>query len=257
MTPGGTASEWVDGRDDAPEDVDVRRGLLVTSVVFVAVLLAGLVIPSGGSANGLSGLLVVVALTATGPSPSTVRMHTSDVLIFQNLDSVAHAVVFSDGSCSLNVSPGQPPGQLSDCFGFHVGSNAYTVDGAFSGAVDAVVPHWTLNLTARTHTIRLGSQLTLRGRLRFTNPIFGRKSCAFGYNPVVRVLARHERTSPFQRIAMLRQRLTRYSRSHGCTYAWRLKVRPGLRTTYLAYSNLRPESQKPLTSRPFTVKIRR
>jgi hypothetical protein len=75
-------------------------------------------------------------------------------------------------------------------------------------------------------------------------------------SPVIRVLARHDRSHPFQRIAMFVVRLRRSSSSFGCEYDWQLKVRPGLRTTYVADSKFNADLWKPATSRPFTVRIR-
>jgi plastocyanin len=44
----------------------------------------------------------LVSLTATGPSPSTVKLHPGDVLLFRNDDSVTHMVVFANG-CTFPV----------------------------------------------------------------------------------------------------------------------------------------------------------
>jgi hypothetical protein len=124
----------VDRRDVGLEDLRVRSGLLIARVAFVAVV-AAFSFPSDGAADGQ---YVSVALTATGPSPSTVRMYPiSDLLVFVNQDSVAHTVVFADGNCSpnaLNVLPGEQahctglsnPQNPGSRWPHYVGSYAYT-----------------------------------------------------------------------------------------------------------------------------------
>ncbi len=79
---------------------------LVAAVAAAAGLFAG---PSSSASSecpkgrpGIPGCLV--SLTATGPSPSTVRMAASWKLEFRNTDSRTHTVVFANG-CSLTLTP--------------------------------------------------------------------------------------------------------------------------------------------------------
>lgn len=246
-------------------------GLCALLALLVIAMLAAAASPSDGSTDPCVDVHyahVCVALTAIGPSPSTVRMYPiSDVLIFVNQDSVVHTVVFADGDCVLDVPPGEPPVNESHCvdhghgqWPLYVGSYAYTVDGKFPGTVDVAGFPRSVSLTARTHTLRLGGQVRLRGQLTLTNPSGGPGLCAFSgrhvYSPVVRVLDRHDSNHPFQRIAMFSLRLRGQSSSQGCDYPWHLKVRPGLRTTYVADSKLSANLWKPATSKPFTVRVR-
>jgi hypothetical protein len=238
----------------------VQGWLLIARVAFLVVL-AALVFPSDGSADGRD---LHVALTASGPSPTTVRVYPiSDVVDFFNQDSVAHTVVFAEGHCSLHIPPGGENPSYYHCadhghgqWPFYVGSYPYSVDGKIPGTVDVVGFFRSVSLTAQTHTVRLGGRLNLHGQLTLTNPKGGPGLCAVGnHSPVVRVLARHDRSHPFQRIAMFALRLRGRSTSHGCNYAWQLKVRPGLPTIYIADSKLSANLWKPATSRPFTVRI--
>jgi hypothetical protein len=238
----------------------VQRWPLIARVACLAVL-AALLFPSDGSANGRD---IHVALTATGPSPATVTIYPiSDIVWFFNQDSVARTVVFAEGHCSLSIPPGGEYPSYYHCadyghgqWPFYVGSYPYSVDGKFPGTVDVVGFYRSVSLTAQTHTIRLGRRLRLHGQLTLTNPKGGPGLCGVGnHSPVVRVLARHDRRHPFQRIAMFVLHVGGRSTSHGCNYAWQLKVRPGLRTIYIADSKLSADLWKPATSRPFRVTI--
>jgi hypothetical protein len=193
----------------------------------------------------------------------------SDVLVFINEDSVAHTVVFAEGRCSLNVPPGEPPDNEVHCFDhghgqwpLYVGTYAYTVDGEFPGTVDVVGFPRSVSLTARTHTVRLGSPVKLHGQLTVKSPSgHGPAPCVLSglhdRSATIRVLARHDHSHPFQRIAMfVRRGNPDRSNRHGCTFDWQLKVRPGLRTTYIADSPFGTKWWKPATSRPFTVRVR-
>jgi len=190
----------------------------------------------------------------------------SDVLIFVNLDSVAHTVVFADGRCSITVQPNDQSthdGECHDSAGrgwwpVSVGRYAYTVDGKFPGTVDVVPFYRSVSLTARTHTIRLGSELTLHGRLTFKDPSGGPMLCSNGQRHPVRVLARHDRSQTFKRIAMIPVPGPKVNLFGHCAngYAWQLKVRPGERTTYIAHVTGDLQYWEQAESRPFTVLIR-
>lgn len=209
-----------------------------------------------------------VHLTATGPSPATLTMNAFQHVRFYNEDSGPHTVVFANGLCSLTLPPDQGlREQGADCvnqFMSFAGSYAYTMDGKFPGTV--VTRPWrrSVTLTARSHTIRGGTRLILHGRIVVNNP---------GISPPVPVvvLARHTSKRPFEAIATVR---TNYyaavtSNNH-VTYGWRLNLRPGSRTTYIAEVTTQRSCYSPTSrcghpqgqgwtnpkSSPFTVRIR-
>jgi len=114
-----------------------------------------------------------------------------------------------------------------------VGTYAYTVDGKFPGTVvTAPVPR-TVTLTARTHTIRRGTRLTLHGRVSWNNenPVIDRNQ-----RFRVSLLARHEGRHPFEVIATAR---VRFGPGNGTNlgwirYGWKLELQPGATATYVA-----------------------
>lgn len=238
------------------------RTWLSIATVVVAAAAAAFLAPSGGS----TGVKVVeVALTSAGASPSTVRMYVGTELVnFVNEDSVSHTVVFADGHCSLDIPPGSPPTNWGDCRGrhgqwpFYAGSYAYTVDGTSPGEIDVMGFPRSVSLTAHTHAVRLGGKLTLHGHLTIRGPHGIDAPCAVGpRSPVIRVLARHDRRHPFERIAMfVRPYGSVKVVKHSCTYRWQLEVRPGLRTIYIADSTFARRWWAPATSRPFAVRVR-
>jgi hypothetical protein len=232
------------------------------AVLAAVAALAALAFPPDGSADGS---YAYVALSASGPMPSTIGVRAlSHGVIFVNQDSVAHTVVFADGRCSLTVPPGEPPVNESSCtsrrhgvWPIYVGSYVYAVDGTFPGTIRVVPWYRSVSLTARTHTIRLGSQLTLHGQLTYRDPNGGPALCGDGLRHPLRVLARHDRSRHFKRIAMFpvpgREANSGTTR---CTFSWQLKVRPGERTTYIANAKGRADYWMQATSKPFTVRVR-
>jgi hypothetical protein len=152
----------------------------------------------------------LVSLTATGPSPSRIEMPAGSELYFANPDSVPHTVVFADGRCSLTLAPGEgfdrwnrvgPNWDCADWSSFYVGNSAYTVDGKFSGTVETTPVHRVVTLTARTHTIRRGTRVTLQGQVSppgWRHPV----SSPPGWRCYVSVviLARHDSKHPFRPI---------------------------------------------------------
>jgi hypothetical protein len=75
----------------------------------------------------------------------------------------------------------------------------------------------------------------------------------------MRVLARHDRSQPFKRIAMFPiggPPQSKKAVDNRCTYTWQRKVRPGQPTTYIAGTFGRLHVFKRATSRPFTVRVR-
>jgi hypothetical protein len=194
-------------------------------------------------------------------------MPAASVLFFANPDSVAHTVVFANGACSLTLTPGEgfsvgrdlvsPDWSCPDKPSFYAGSYAYTEDGKFPGAVTTVPVRRTVTLTARTHTIRGGTRLTLHGqvnppgwRYHVTNPPGWRT-----YVSVV-VLARHNRKHPFRPIATINPGLM--ARVPGnWRQQWLLTVQPTETTTYIAkVTSQLPQGQiwTNAKSRPFTVR---
>ena len=203
----------------------MRSWLLLARVALVGVV-AALVVVSDGSA---APKVVTVVITATGPSPSTVRIGPGKEFLWVNNDSVAHTLVFAHGSyCSLNPS-GEPPPTIAPCdyyYAKRVGSFGYSVDGRFPGKVVVVALARSVSLTARTHSVRLGSQLTLHGQETFDNG--GAPFCSHGGGLAetgLRVLARHAAGQPFKRIAMFSLRTPTHKRpgKHGCSYLWQLE----------------------------------
>jgi hypothetical protein len=124
------------------------------------------------------------------------------------------------------------------------------VDGKFPGTVDTRPGLRSVTLTARTHTIRRGERLTLYGQVMWDNratPLTSKVPF-----PVI-VLTRHEGSQPLKPLAAVAVRRG----EHG--YFWRLNVRPGVQTTYIAeLKGQLPEGQVWMRarSRPFTVRIR-
>jgi hypothetical protein len=195
----------------------------------------------------------VVALTGTGPSPGTLKMHAGGRVSFYNRDSVTHTVAFANGLCTLTLTPGNGlfDGRCRDPFEFYAGSYAYTIDGTFTGTVVTTPWRRSVTLKARTRTIRRGTRLTLHGRVRWNGERRGTH-----FFPVV-VLARHDSRHPFERIATVPLRF-------GPTYLdrWNLVVQPSETTTYIAKVTgqlpYAPDGQfwTNATSRPFTVQVR-
>jgi plastocyanin len=235
----------------------VRSAPLITRAALVAVL-AALAFPSDGSAYSRA---FSVTVTAFGPSPTRVTIEPTDRVFFHNQDSVTHTVNFhTDGSCSLNLSPGE----VSACVGLwprDIGNYPYTVDGMFGGVVTVEGFNRSISLTARTHTIRLGHQLRLHGQ--FTYEVDPDRYCPTGRGgdsaDAVRVLARQNRSHPYRLIAMFPVRAHHTHvpvGDNGCTLPWHLTVRPGVRTTYIAEATGLAQFYKQAMSSPYTVLIR-
>jgi hypothetical protein len=232
----------------------VGSRLLLARVALLAVL-AGLVfVPDGGA---VAQKQVIVALTASHPSPSRIKKGFDETLAFVNTDSVSHTVFFVGGHCTLVVPPGSPEivGHY-ECLGqAHPGTYHYLVDDRFRGTVAVVGLFRALTLTARTHMLKLGSRLQLNGHLRFDNQ--GALFCA--EHMAVRVFARVRGVREFKRIATLytgpRGTPSRAGK-RGCTYAFRLAVRPGVTTSYVAKASEEAWLWKQAASRRFTVQVR-
>ena len=192
----------------------------------------------------------IVTLTATGPSPSNVKMHAGEALDFVNADSAPHTVVFANGLCTLTVQPG-PWSPCGDPFAHYVGSYPYTVDGKFPGTVITTPLRRVVTLTARAHSIAPAARLTLHGQVGWTcpAPCFTARQKHF---PVL-VLARHDRNHAFEPIATVPER---WGKLPG---RWELTVQPDVTTTYIARVTWQfPQGRiwATSTSSPFTVRIR-
>jgi plastocyanin len=243
-----------------------RLGAMATLVTAVTAA-AGLFASPSTSAPTLSsatrstgacykGPVCLVSLTATGPSPNKVTMPTGDNVSFENTDSVTHTVVFANGRCNLTLPPGTKVSECNPNFLAFVGSYTYTVDNKFPGTV--VTRPWrrSVTLTARTHTIRGGTRLTLHGRLRWD---FQNDAWRPLWGPFhVIVLARHDSRHPFKPIATIPKRVPQ-----GIRQGWKLNVQPGVTTTYIAKAtggtppHWQGQFWASTKSRPFTVRIRR
>lgn len=226
----------------------MRRSFLVVAIA-VTVTAAALGCASDGSA--LIGVTTVV-LTATGPSPKVARMTAAQTILeFVDHDSVPHRVVFANGRCTLDVAPGEPTEiatGVNACPFTKAGRYAYREDGRLPGRVDIRLAPRSVVLTARTHVVRRGTRLTLHGSVTFASASPPLAKAPF---PVV-ILARHDRTRPFRRIATLVAR-----RGNDGLLVWHLRVRPGIRTTYVAEVTGRSRIWRKARSGPFTVRVRR
>jgi len=238
------------------------RAILVAAVSATAGLLAG---PANSHPNNgqCDAFGCQVALTGAGPSPSTLTMHAEQGLTFFNSDSVSHTVVFANGLCSLTFAPGQggPHGPFcDDNFAFYVGIYPYTVDGKFQGTVVTTALRRSVTLNARTHTIRRGTRLILRGRV---NPPGWRHHVSnppgWRTNVSVIVLARHNSKHPYRPIATVNPGLMAKVPGNW-KQNWTLTVQPGQTTTYIAKVTAQVPQGQIWTnprSRPFTVRIRK
>jgi plastocyanin len=236
-----------------------RRSWLAIAEVALVGVLGALAFPSDGSGYISS---YPVSLTATGPSPSTLKFDAGRYMLFDNKDSVTHTVVFANGLCSLTLSPGEHAGpgnelgpdnpDCNDNFTFYVGSYAYTVDGKFPGTVETMPAFRSVTLKARTHKVRRGERLTLHGKVMWDNNVTSLATKA--PFPVI-VLARYAGSHSFKAIATVSM-----GPAGDASGLWHLKVRPGIATTYIAkvtgqLSNGRIWKQA--TSRRFAVRMRR
>jgi hypothetical protein len=252
--------------------MDKRLAAIATLVAAVAA--GGLFATTSDSAgNPLScdpSFGCPVYLTGSGPSPTRLTMNALEYVRFHNGDSVPHTVVFANGLCSLTVSEGQSDrDQGAVCanrFLDYVGRYAYTVDGTFNGAVVTTPLTRSVSLTARTHTIRPGTRLTLRGRV-IRSYLNGAGTAP---PPPVLVLARHSSKQPFEPVATVRTRSQGILSNYRATYGWSAHVQPEAATTYIVEVTAQRLCYFPASrcahphrqvwanakSRPFTVRVR-
>ena len=234
-----------------------RIGVVAVVVAVVAATAGLLASPSKSAARSTNVCQpephpCPIALTSTGPSPSTLKKPAERIVAFTNLDSVAHTVVFANGLCSLKLAANES-GSCTSNFTEYVGTYPYTVDGKFSGAVITMPLPRSVTLTAPTHTIRSGTRLALHGQVAWL-------SNGHLYKPPfpVIVLARHNSNQPFKRVATLSasQQVSKPGAN-----GWRLTVQPTQTTTYIAKATGqlpggRGQVWANATSRPFAVRIR-
>ena len=235
---------------------DVRNWLRVVRLIAFCSLAVLVFAPAAGSVDPKS---LTVTLTANGPSPSTLtRTAFADAwLSFVNSDSVAHTVAFAVGNCSFTLAPGTTAG-CHDGGPNRRGTYHYTVDGAFPGTVHVVGVFRSVSLATRVHRIKLGSQVTLLGRVTIGEESGG-GFCGTGYGDPMLILARQGLNQPFRRIAMFapggrpQSKRTVHNR---CTFNWQRRFRPGRSTTYIAKTFGGLFAYEPATSLPVTVHVR-
>lgn len=202
------------------------RGPRLTVLAALVGVLVVLLFPADSSALRA----VFVALTPTGPSPSVLNLPSGLYPVWTNQDTVPHSVVFANGLCSFQVTPGEI-GQCANDFLGRPGQYTYTVDGTFQASVDVVPEGRTVTLTARAHRIVRGAKLRLHGELSV--PILSPPAPP-GPQPVI-VLARHDRRHPFRRIRVVTATTYKWHLN------WELYVRPRTRTIYIVEANSQPK----------------
>ena len=229
-----------------------RRRRLIVQVALLGVL-AALVFPADGSALRA----VPIALTPTGPLPAVLTIPAGLYPVWFNNDTVTHAVVFANGLCSIQVTPGAIGKCTNGYGGGFVGDYAYTVDNAFQASIVTVADGRSVSLNGRRHTVRRGSALRLHGRLQDYD---GSPPGAGPEQPII-VLARHDRYHPFRRIAVVTAKLHPTPKSHVHPWGeliWQLRVRPRARMIYIAEANSQPEGGQVWQrawSKPFKVLV--
>lgn len=233
----------------------MKRVGLRAGIVLSAALIA-LTIAADGPAAGAK--TIEVSLTASGPKPSAVTKAPYEWLEFVNHDSVSHTVSLARNpqlTCSLDVAPGETI-QCRDGAPTSAGKYTYTVDGTFQGAVTVVPYSRSVSLTGATHAVRAGRQVTLHGRLRVQN---GAARCGRVTPIQIRILDRHRHGQTFKRVAVVGVSNLQYpGPSRGLSsYSWRLTVRPGTATTYMAETVGQTQICEQARSRPFAVTVRR
>jgi hypothetical protein len=219
------------------------RNSRLRALAGLAAVTATLAFPAAGSALDAR----FIALTATGPSQTTLTMPAGQYPVWQNRDTVSHSVVFANGLCALQIAPGAFA-QCDNGFSGYVGRYAYTVDGTMQASVDIVAAGRSVTLAARSHGIARHSSLTLHGTLADWNL----SPPGPGIPQPVVVLARHDRRHAFHRVA------TVMAKVRGGQLVWHLRVRPRARAIYVAEANFQPQGGQvwqQARSRPFKVRL--
>lgn len=232
----------------------LRRPCLIVQLALVGVV-ALLAFPGASSA-----LLptYVVSLTAAGPSPVDMKIPAGYNPEWSNTDTVTHSVVFANGLCSLQVAPGGTE-RCTSGFTAYAGDYPYTVDGTSQAQLAVEAIERSVSLSARSHVVRHGSQLTLHGRLRDIQ--YGSPPNAGSEQPIV-VLARPDRYHAFHRVAVVGAKL-HLPKGEPPFYGkllWRLRVHPRAKTIYIAEANYQPQGGQVWQrawSKPFRVRVGR
>ena len=233
----------------------VRQRRLIAQLALVGVL-ALLAFPGEGSALRPT---FVIALTPAGPSPAALEVPAGlGQVWFSNTDTVAHAVVFANGLCSIEVAPASHE-QCTNGFMSYVGDYPYAVDGTSQAHLVIEAVGRGVSLGARSHSINRGSQLRLHGRLQEESSNWSPPG-AGSPQPVI-VLARPDRYHAFHRIAVARTKV--HPRTKNAPFGellWQLRVRPRASTIYIAEANSQPQGGQvwqQAWSKPFRVRIGR
>jgi hypothetical protein len=230
----------------------LRRRRLLTQIGLLGIL-AALAFPGDGLAIRPT---FHVLLTATGPSPSPLTMPAGlGQVAFSNTDTVAHTFAFANGWCSAELAPGA---EHSCGTPQYVGDYAYTVDGATEADVKVEAVGRSVSLRARTHSIRRGSQTTLRGRLWEANSNWSPPNA--GQPQRIIVIARPYVGHPFHRVAVVMATVhPPTKRAPFGELRWHVRIRPRSGMTYVAIASYQPAGGtvwQRATSKPFRVNVR-
>lgn len=186
-------------------------------------------------------------LSASGPSPAVLTISSGLYPIWINQDQVAHTVAFANGLCTFQIAPGEEKSCPNGWGSGSPGQYPYTVDGTVQASVVVVALPRAVTLSARSHRVGHGAQLTLHGRV--TAPMLSPPAIGPRSEPVI-VLARPDRYHPFRRVR------TVIAKGHGTELSWQLRVRFRRRTIYIARANSEPgdgEYWAPAWSKSFRV----
>lgn len=233
----------------------MRRWWFFAQGALVAAL-AVLAFP--GASSALEGTYTV-SLTSSGPSPATLTRVTGYArFVIRNTDTVTHTIAFANGLCSEQIAAS---GAAHCDFTFldYAGTYAYTVDGSTQANVLVEAVGRRVTLTARSHAIRRGSVLRLRGRLEAYWP--GGPPGAGVPQPVL-ILSRPGPSYPYHRVAVVRARWDK-TRRPGAPVGevlWHLRTRPKAGTVYTAEAVYQPAGGRIWTqafSTPFRVQLHR
>ena len=222
----------------------MRAWRLLATVALVSVSTA-LTLPADGSAFRGVG----IALTADGPSPTVQTIPAGMYPDWFNADSVAHTVVFANGSCSFQLAPGAAGGCSNNGFVGRLGSYPYTVDGTAQASIVVTAEPRSITLGAISHTVARGEGLTLHGELGI--PILSPPAPP-APQPVI-VLARPDRYHAFHRVKVV------MATTHGWHLHWQFRVGPRARTIYIVEANYQPkggEYWERAWSKAFRVAVR-
>ncbi len=231
----------------------VRRGTLLTQVGFLGILV-GLAFPGEGLALRPT---FTINLSATGPSPASLTLPVGlGQVMFNNTDTVTHTFAFANGWCSDELPAA---GNFSCGIPQHVGDYPYTVDGTTQADVVVVAVGRSVTLTSKSHSVRLGSQVTLRGRLREENSTWSPPT-AGEPQPII-VIARPHRGHAFHRVAVVMATLhPRTKQDPFGELLWHVRIRPRSGMTYVALASYQPAGGKfwqRARSTPFRVNVHR